>query len=199
LKASHKGVYIIVGYQKVNLLPGQFVFGRKKASKETGLTEREIRTIIDFLKTSGNLTIKSTNKFSIITIVNWRTYQADEVDNDQQNDQPPTSKRPQTITKEYNIFSSDSVEVRLAEFLLGKIISRNPKFKKPKNIQSWAKQIDYMIRLDNRTPEEIREIIEWCQKDPFWRGNILSTAKLREKFDQLVEKMPETRKAAGSW
>jgi len=199
LKASHKKFDAIVGLQRVNLLPGQFVFGLKKASEETGLTIREIRTILNFLKKSGNLTIKTTNKFSVITIINWNSYQAEESEYNTQNDKQKENKGKHTKTIKHKSFLSDSDEVRLAEFLLGKIISRNPKFKKPKNIQSWAKQIDYMIRLDNRTPEEIREIIEWCQKDPFWRGNILSTAKLREKFDQLVEKMPETRKAAGSW
>ena len=42
-----------------------------------------------------------------------------------------------------------------------------------------------MIRLNNRKPEKIKEIIKWCQKDKFWQNNILSTQKLREQFDQL--------------
>jgi hypothetical protein len=110
LKASHKEYDLIVGLQRVNLLPGQFIFGRKKAAKETGLTEREIRTILDFLKKCGNLTIKTTNKFSIITIVNWHIYQSEETENDQQNDQQLTSKGPQTKTKEYkkNIMSESN-------------------------------------------------------------------------------------------
>jgi hypothetical protein len=46
-----------------------------------------------------------------------------------------------------------------------------------------------MIRLDERKPERIEQVIRWTQQDPFWQGNILSTAKLREKFDQLELKM----------
>jgi len=50
---------------------------------------------------AGNLTIQTTNRFSIISIINWDIYQGRETQNDQQNDQLPTSKRPHTITKEH--------------------------------------------------------------------------------------------------
>lgn len=96
LKASHKEHDTLVGLQIVRLMPGQFIFGRKKASLETGLTEQEIRTILDFLKKAGNLTIKTTNKFSIISIVNWHIYQPQENENNQQTNQPLTNKEPQT-------------------------------------------------------------------------------------------------------
>ncbi len=191
MKATHKEFDEIVGLQVVHLIPGQFVFGRKKASKETGLTEREIRTILAFLRNAGNLTIKTTNKFSIITIINWPTYQGDTSENDQLSDQPPTSKRPHTNTithKNIKNFSSDSVEIRLSELLFEKILSRNLKHKKP-DLQTWAKNIDLMLRVDSRTPEDIRAIILWSQNHTFWPKVILSTAKLREKFDQLQVQM----------
>lgn len=89
-----------MGYQVVDLEPGEFVFGRRKAALETGLTEREIRTSLARLKNLGNLTIKSTNKFSVIRIVNWETYQGNDPLSDHQHDQQATSKRPQTIRKE---------------------------------------------------------------------------------------------------
>lgn len=64
----------------------------------------------------------------------------------------------------------------------------NPKVKEP-NFLSWSKSIDLMIRVDKRTPAEIEKMIQWCQKDSFWRLNILSTDKLRQKYDQLYLKM----------
>jgi hypothetical protein len=85
-------------------------------------------------------------------------------------------------------FSSDSVESRLAESLIAQILSRKPDFKKP-DVQEWSKHIDLMIEKDKRSPERIRQIIRWCQQDPFWQDNILSTKKLREQFDQLELKM----------
>lgn len=79
-KASHKRVTVIVGYQPVALEPGQFIFGRRMAAIELGMTEREIRTCLQISKKSNFATIKTTNKFSIITIINWPTYQGQETD-----------------------------------------------------------------------------------------------------------------------
>ena len=103
-----------------------------------------------------------------------------------------------TITKE--TFLSDSIEYRLANYLFNYILKRNPDHKKP-DIQKWAKDFDLMIRLDKRNPEVIKSVIEWCQNDTSdkqdegswkgWANNILSTAKLRKKFDILVLKMQE--------
>ena len=78
---------------------GQLITGRKALAAQTGLSERQIRTALDHLKSTNELTIKSTNKFSLITIVNYRKFQDVQSDIDQQNDQQvdqrPTSNRPQ--------------------------------------------------------------------------------------------------------
>ena len=87
-----------------------------------------------------------------------------------------------------NNYTSDSNEIRLSKLLLNLIRSRNPKFKNP-DLRSWAKHIDRAIRLDNRSPDDLQEVIKWCQADQFWQNNILSTQKLREKFDQLFMQM----------
>ena len=78
---------------------GQLVTGRKALAAQTGLSERQIRTALEHLKSTNELTIKSTNKFSLITIVNYGKFQDVQSDIDQQNDQQvdqrPTSNRPQ--------------------------------------------------------------------------------------------------------
>ena len=90
--------------------------------------------------------------------------------------------------KDIKFFSQNSIEYQLAEYLYNKILKYNQDHKKP-NMQLWAKHIDYMIRIDNRTPDKIKKVIDWCQQDDFWHAVILSTNKLREKFDGLVIKM----------
>lgn len=57
---------------------------------------------------------------------------------------------------------------------------------------AWLRQMDAIMRLDKHTPDDIRAVIEWCQSDPFWRCNILSPKKLREKFETLRLRMGET-------
>ena len=207
LKASHKKHKIIVGFQLIELMPGQFVYGRKKAAKETGLSEQTIRTTINKLKKLQKLTIKPTNKFSIITINNWDSYQGTQNETNQQNNQVVTSNQPasnhkQECKNEKNVknvkpkdkklFGENSDEFRLGEYLYARILENNPNHLKP-DFQLWAIHFDYMIRIDKRTAREIAEVILWAQNDDFWKSNILSPKKLREKFDQLSAKMQPTK------
>lgn len=101
MKATHREFDAIVGSQTVHLLPGQFVTGLRVIAEETGLTIQETRTALAFLKNAGNLTIKTTNKYSIITIVNWPTYQPVESENNTQNNKPLTNEQQHTITEEH--------------------------------------------------------------------------------------------------
>lgn len=49
----------------------------------------------------------------------------------------------------------------------------------------WYRACRLLIDVDERTPEQIRKAIDWCQADPFWSTNIHSMQKLREKYDTL--------------
>lgn len=68
---------------------GSFVSSLDKLSEETKLTKREIRTAIAHLKTTGELTVRTTNKYSVFTIQNYDLYQS----NDTQNDNQMTNER----------------------------------------------------------------------------------------------------------
>lgn len=107
LKASHKAHQQIVGYQTVDLLPGQFVTGRVKATKETGLSQQTVRTCLAALVREGRIksTKHPTRQFTIISICNWELYQS----NDSANTQPSTSLQPtsnQPLTTNKNVKNS---------------------------------------------------------------------------------------------
>jgi hypothetical protein len=70
------------------------------------------------------------------------------------------------------------------------ILSNLPKAKVPKptpeGLRRWAYDIDLMMRIDCRSPDEIRQLMDWAHRDQFWKANILSPGKLREKWDTLT-------------
>ena len=90
----------------------------------------------------------------------------------------------------------ETCDTKGAKYLFEKIKGNNPKQKEP-NFDSWANDFRLMREKDNRELQEIKDVIDWCQADPFWQGNILSAKKLREKFDQLTIQM-NSKKGAGS-
>ena len=79
--------------------------------------------------------------------------------------------------------------VRLTEYLIKYILKNNSKYKFRGDLKKWPIHIDRMLRIDGRTVDDIKKIIEFCQKHTFWMSNILSTQKLREKYDQLYLQM----------
>ncbi|MCL2793578.1 MAG: hypothetical protein FWD87_10880 [Spirochaetaceae bacterium] len=57
-------------------------------------------------------------------------------------------------------------------------------------IERWAEDIEKLIRIDQKSPETIRQVILWV-KTPgnFWFPNIQSGKKLRDKYEQLYSQM----------
>lgn len=95
-----------------------------------------------------------------------------------------------------NPFEDSSVQVQLATAMVALIRERDPKFKTP-NMQRWAADIDAMIRLDNRTPEEIGDVLTFAFRQSF-RTDILRPSKLRQHFTALMgerSKLAEKGKA----
>jgi hypothetical protein len=86
LKANHKDKK----YRGDVIKAGTFYTSRDLLSKETGLTGRQVRTSLNRLKTTNELTIESSRKGTVIEVVNYTKYQVD----DQQNDQQTTKRRP---------------------------------------------------------------------------------------------------------
>lgn len=86
LKASHSEHEQLVGNQLIKLEKGQFITGRKSLYLEfnQGVKPKEIvseATLFRYLKvfqSSKMLNIKTTSKYSVISILNWSEYQQSE-------------------------------------------------------------------------------------------------------------------------
>lgn len=62
-------------YQGIEVLPGQTIVGTNALAVNTGLSRQQVRTALNKLVLTNEITIKSTNKFSLVTIENWSSYQ----------------------------------------------------------------------------------------------------------------------------
>lgn len=57
--------------------------------------------------------------------------------------------------------------------------------RKPTVTKKWRDEARRLLDRDKVPFDDAMAIIEWCQNDHFWKANILSMPKFREKFDQL--------------
>ena len=96
-------------YRGYEVPRGSLVVGRKKIAKDLGISEQSVRTSIDHLKSTNEITTKVTNKFTIVTIVNWEKYQGfgDSLTNNSTNkltnNQPTTNQQLTTYKEIKNI------------------------------------------------------------------------------------------------
>jgi hypothetical protein len=161
-------------------------------------TRGQIRSAYEAFMNDHRISTTKSTRGMLITICNYDTYQNPEnyeapygapygrATNNQvaTQDSKERKERKNKETTVTEVFLSDSNEIRLAKYLFNLILKNNPNAKKP-NFQKWAKEFNSMIRIDRRKLEDIKELVGWCQKDPFWRTNILSPKKLRKQYDQL--------------
>lgn len=87
------------------VLRGSFLTSYEKLSTQTGLSIQNVRTSLNKLILTGELTYKSTTKNSIITVNNYDLYQGDNTQTNKQltNDQQTTNKQLTTNNKEKNL------------------------------------------------------------------------------------------------
>ncbi|PHM37155.1 replication protein [Xenorhabdus innexi] len=98
-------------------------------------------------------------------------------------------------------------DLKAAEWIYEKILVARPNTKTP-NWAAWANDIRLMRQADNRTHAEICHLFKWANQDSFWYCNILSPAKLREKWDTLEAQSTQpnrkptthaTAETSGNW
>lgn len=113
-----------VKWKNIIIERGQFVCTIKSLSEQLGISPMQVRVSVKKLQSSQNITIKITNKFSIITICNFDTYQLLEDEQQQTNYQtnnkqitnkaekvspiPPLKEYKEKINK--NIFSDENIQ-----------------------------------------------------------------------------------------
>jgi len=86
--------------------------------------------------------------------------------------------------------------IAAAERLMGHVVTNSPtstlakapEAKRQAVTARWADAMRLLHEVDGHAWEEISALIDWCQADHFWRSNILSGDKFREKWDTLTAK-----------
>ena len=180
----------------------------RKLCQRWGWSNTKAKRFLNELKSDEMITYNSDTKKTAINIVNYNAYQdrsgAENVTETSQKHHRNATETSQKHTNNNdnndnndNIYCPNSLEFRLASYLSNWIKQNNPKAKKP-NLQKWSKTFGLMMRVDKRPAGEIKQVIEWCQKDSFWYKNILSADKLRKQYDRLFLAMNERGKANGT-
>ena|GEM_PF-1497382 len=90
---------------------GEFITSVKHISQKTKLSNQQVRSALNKLKSTNQITINTTNQYTRITVVNWELYQGITDDSNKQNNkqvnkqitnEQQTNNKQITTTKQYN-------------------------------------------------------------------------------------------------
>ena len=191
LLANHKPATLFLRGIEIKLNVGDLAYSMQSLSSRWRWNLRTVKKFLNWLENRQMVQCRNSNVTTVISILRYSDYQSDTSQSAVQNTSRVQCRMhtDNNVKNEKNkIFLSDSNEIRLSELLFGLIRQRNPGFKQP-DLQKWASHVSKTVRIDNRLPEDIERVINWCQQDSFWQNNILSTEKLRKQFDALHLKM----------
>jgi hypothetical protein len=66
----------------------------------------------------------------------------------------------------------------------------------------WRTEARLLLDRDKRPVDEVMRLIEWCQRDQFWKSNVLSMPTFRKQYDKLrlqAERSPNLRAVSNGY
>jgi len=183
--------------------PGERVTSYPKLSEELGWSVQQIRTALNKLKSTGELTVKTSNKYSLIEIKNWERYQDI---NSQVNSQATVKQQSNNTNvrkirnkEEYKTFKKPTIE-EVSAYVAKKGYGVDPeKFWDSNEARGWmlGKQKMKDWRAAVRTWERNRK--KWGQQNSAPKRH-----KYQDFFDLLAAYVPrgtmnQMEKVEGEW
>ena len=186
MRANYKEDWVTIktgrGENQVRVKPGEFVFGRKAASRELGMPESSVWKRMVKLKKLKNVNIKSDSQYSVVSIVNWDTYNPDQEKGDSKGDRQGTGKEQARNTEKK--VKKDKNKIYSAEFL---------KFwdAYPKKTGKWAVWNAWQSKNGVRPPiDRLLSIIAIHKKGKSWKDGFIplpATWLNQERWDDVVD------------
>ena len=156
LKATHAPYDQMSGLRIVHLESGQFMTGRKSASQELGIKQS---TTWDYLKTLERLemiSVKSDNKYSVVTVENWASYQNEIC---QSNNKPTTNRQQSDTNNNIRTIRSNIYAQKFDQFY----VEYPKKRAKQSALKAWTK-----LKPDDDLFTKIMQgLVRWKQS-PDW-------------------------------
>jgi predicted transcriptional regulator len=128
LRANHNGSF----WQGQEICRGQFITSPEKISNKLGITYQTVRTCLTRLEKTGEINKQTTNKYTIITVCNYDSYQVEkqttnkETNKQLTNNQQTTNKQLTTDKNVKNVNNENNYNIKLGEIenlLIGKKIN----------------------------------------------------------------------------
>lgn len=127
---------------------GQFVTSLQSLSDTTGISVMSIRTCLKKLTVTGEITQKVTNKYRIVTITNYDSYQTVEAVSKQSTNKRVTNKKQSknnqlTTTKEYKERKNNKNNMTTTDVVVSRAGANENEFVQPEYAEAFQAWLEY--------------------------------------------------------
>ena len=167
-----------VDWKGITLKRGQFITSLDILSRETGLSVQEVRTALEHLESTGEITRTSTNKNTLITVASYDKFQGEQQANQQaeqqSNNNQITNNQQQIIINNNNKKEKEEIYSPSAE--ASAVISEEKSNVDPYGDppdgwnENWEKH--FMMNIEGNPGETRESWYEFChfegEENPRW-------------------------------
>lgn len=153
---------------------GQAIIGTVETAKQLGITRQQLRTALSKLEKSGEISKKTTNKFTLVTIENYSKYQDIISISNQRitNEQPTDNQRATTLKNVKNVKNvKNNIYIRphAGEFENVKLTSEELEKLKADYDYCYEEYIEklssYLAQTGKRYKSHYATLLNWIRRD----------------------------------
>lgn len=174
-------------YKGHEIKAGQTIITVSGLASELGVSTRQVRTAIEKLESTGEITRKTTNRFTVVTVENWSLYQADYDDDDKQ----MTNKRQTDDKQMTNGWQTDDKRTLYKEYKKTRIQENN---------NSARTRVSHGDGVSKFVKPTLQEVKAYCIE----RGNDVDPERFVDFYEAKgwmvgKNKMKDWRAAVRNW
>lgn len=159
---------------------GSFITSLEHLSCETGLTVQQVRTALNKLKSTNEITCKTTSHNTVILVNNYEIYQENNTqDNKQITNNQQTNNKQITTTKECKEYKNDKNEKNINRY-----IKEEENFLKNSNSQKLDPFVNPIAEIYKKEYKEITG--KTCYLNNQHRNKIIELASDIENFKETI-------------
>ena len=97
---------------------------------------------------------------------------------------PKPAKKKQRVNHKFG-----EMDTSLANEIKTGVLNVAGNMMRKPNMSAWANEIRVMRSADHLKASEIQKVFRWANRDPFWKGVVLSPFSLRKNWDKIIARM----------
>lgn len=179
------------------LKAGQAVIGRRAMAKDLGFSEQQIRTALKKLESTGEITLFSTNRFTIATVENWGFYQCDYESSNQQitNNQPTDNQQITNNQPHLKNDKNDKNNIHSANELFEKVWKLYPRKKGKSQISDTTKKKLLKVGEEAlvKAIERYKKEVEGKEEQYILNGSTFFNGRYQDYLDENYEETDERK------